>query len=163
MPEFDEEQFDQITENTTETVEDATTDQAGPPESDSDGLPGPSEGDDTGEETGDDSDETFTRTYVEKLRRESARYRERAQQADTLAERLHVALVAATGRLADATDLPFDETHLDDPEVLADAIEALVEKKPHLASRRPTGEIGQGSMPSGSTVNLAGLLRSRAN
>lgn len=155
MSEFDEDQI--------ETTEDATADQVKPPEGDSDGLTDPPEGEDTGEIEVDDSEETFTRTYVEKLRRESARYRERAQQADVLAERLHVALVAATGKLADATDLPFDESHLDDPEVLAEAIEALVEKKPHLASRRPTGEIGQGSVPLGSTVNLAGLLRSRAN
>lgn len=155
MSEFDEDQI--------ETTEDATADQVKPPEDDSDGLTDPPEGEDTGEIEADDSEETFTRTYVEKIRRESARYRERAQQADTLAQRLHVALVAATGKLADPTDLDFVDEHLEDPEALTAAIEELVERKPHLASRRPTGEIGQGTMSSGTTVNLAGLLRSRAN
>ena len=34
-------------------------------------------------------DETFPRAVVEKLRDENAKYRQRAQTADTLAERLH--------------------------------------------------------------------------
>ncbi|GAB4082086.1 hypothetical protein [Modestobacter muralis] len=103
--------------------------------------------------------ETFPRSYVEQLRQESAGYRTRAQQADTLAQRLHGALVAATGRLADPTDLPFDAAHLDDETALTAAIEDLIARKPHLASRRPTGDIGQGATPTGETVDLAGLLR----
>jgi len=31
-----------------------------------------------------------------------------------LCERLHVALTSAAGRLADPTNLPFDDAHLDD-------------------------------------------------
>ncbi len=120
------------------------------------------------EETGadtedDDADaETFSRTYVEKLRRESQRYRERAAEADGLAQRLHTALVAATGRLADPTDLAFDAAHLDDPDALTAAVDELLTKKPHLASRRPVGDIGQGASRSSETVDLAGILRSRA-
>ena len=112
-----------------------------------------------------DSDATtFSRTYVEKLRRESAGYRERAQRADTLAARLHTALVEATGRLADPTDLPFDAAHLDDADALAGAIDELLTAKPHLTSRRPFGDVGQGNRgPSTEPpVNLADMLRARA-
>ena len=106
--------------------------------------------------------DTFPRSYVEELRKESARYRERAKAADDLAQRLHTALVAATGRLADPTDLPFDEAHLEDAEALSAAIDALVAAKPHLADRRPRGNVGQGARPSADSVGLGGLLRARA-
>lgn len=107
--------------------------------------------------------ETFPREYVEKLRKESAGYRERAQQADLFAQRLHTALVAATGRLADPTDLPFDVEHLDDPDALNAALDDLTERKPHLKSRRVVGDVGQGagSVKAGQ-VNLAEILRARA-
>ena len=114
--------------------------------------------DTTDEDQGDEGD-TFPRSYVEKLRAESAHYRERARNADAYAERLHTELVRATGRLADPTDLKFNEDNLDDP----DAVDDLLARKPHLASRRPTGEIGQGaSPPAASSVDLAALLRQRA-
>ena len=51
--------------------------------------------------------ETFPRSYVEELRQENGKYRQRAQKADTYAQRLHTELVRATGKLADPTDLPF--------------------------------------------------------
>ena len=88
--------------------------------------------------------DTFPRAVVEKLRQENGKYRQRAQQSDTLARRLHTELVRATGRLADPTDLAFDEGHLDDPDALAAAVEELLDRKPHLAARRPSGDIGQG-------------------
>lgn len=94
-------------------------------------------------ETPDDGD-TFPRTYVEQLRRENAEHRTKAKRADDLAARLHRAEVAATGKLADPSDLPFDEAHLDDPAALAAAIDALLTAKPHLASRRPVGDVDQG-------------------
>lgn len=124
------------------------------------------DGDQSGDvDTGLDGDqpETFPREYVEKLRKESAGYRERAQQADTYAQRLHTALVAATGRLADPSDLPFDSAHLDDNDALSAAIDALVERKPHLKSRRVVGDVGQGagSVKAGD-VDLAALLRGLA-
>jgi hypothetical protein len=75
---------------------------------------------DADEDQSEDAD-TFPRSYVERLRRESAGYRERAQTADTYAKRLHLELVRATGRLADPTDLEFDEKHLDDPDALVAA------------------------------------------
>jgi hypothetical protein len=112
----------------------------------------------------DDSDpETFPRAYVQQLRKESAGYRERAQQADQLAERLHTELARATGRLADPTDLPFDQAHLDDPDALAAAVDDLLDRKPHLKARRPVGDVGQGDRGRASEpVNLAAMLRDRA-
>lgn len=106
--------------------------------------------------------DTFPREYVEQLRKEAADARVRAKRGDDLGRRLHVALVAATGRLADPDDLPYDDAHLDDPEALTAALDALLDRKPHLASRRVSGGIGQGATEAGSVVDLAGLLRARA-
>lgn len=112
--------------------------------------------------TGNEGSDTFPREYVEKLRDENAKYRQRAQKADDLAKRLHNALVTASGRLADPSDLEYSPEHLDDPEALETAITDLLAKKPHLGSRKPVGSIGQGANVSDTTVDLAGLLRSRA-
>jgi hypothetical protein len=101
-------------------------------------------------------DATFPREYVEKLRAENARYRARAASAEVTAQRLHTELVRATNRLADPSDLPFDSEHLDDPDLLDAAITELLDAKPHLASRRPIGDIGQGNR--GSAPESAGLL-----
>ncbi len=119
---------------------------------------------DTPEVPAEDADEpdTFPREYVQNLRDESARYRQRARQADEMATRLHLELVRATGRLADPTDLPFEERHLEDVDILDAAIDGLLARKPHLASRRPSGDIGQGATAEPATVDLAGLLRARA-
>ena len=114
------------------------------------------------EEPTDEEQDTFPRDYVEKLRDENAKYRQRAQKADELAHRLHNALTAATGRLADPSDLPYDESHLDDPEALQRAIQELLEKKPHLGSRKPVGNIGQGVSSSTDAVDLAAMMRARA-
>lgn len=103
--------------------------------------------------------DSFPREYVEQLRDENAKHRKRAQRADDLANRLHTSLVRATGRLADPSDLAFDETHLEDPAALEAAIDRLVGTKPHLASRRPTGDVGQGASSESSSVSLAGILR----
>lgn len=110
--------------------------------------------------------DTFPRAYVEELREESARHRTAAKEArealQPVQERLHLALTAATGRLADPTDLPFDPAHLED-DALSAAIDALLEAKPHLASRRVSGDVGQGTGQGGATeVNLGSLLRARA-
>ncbi|MFV8233689.1 hypothetical protein [Mycolicibacterium fortuitum] len=106
--------------------------------------------------------ETFPREYVEKLRTENGKYRQRAGEADTLAKRLHTELVRATGRLADPTDLPFDEDHLADADKMAGAINELLEAKPHLATRRPTGDIGQGQRgPASGGFSLLDILKER--
>lgn len=108
-----------------------------------------------------DSSEMFPREYVEKLRRESAGYRERAKRADELAARLHVALVAADGRLADPEDLPFDEAHIDDPEALSAAIGALVDRKPGLRARSVAGDVGVGNRgdSKAGSVDLISMIR----
>lgn len=108
-------------------------------------------------------EETFPRPYVEKLRDENAKYRQRAGQADELAKRLHRLMVERTGRLADPDDLPFDETHLEDEEALTAAVDTLLESKPHLASRRPSGDIGQGASGAEGAPDLAALMRRAAN
>lgn len=115
-----------------------------------------------GDTTDDDAD-TFPRAVVEKLRQENARYRQRAQAADGHAKRLHTELVRATGRLADPTDLPFDAEHLDDPDKLTTAIDELLDAKPHLATRRPSGDIGQGQRgPASGSFSLLDMLKERA-
>lgn len=109
-----------------------------------------------------DTAETFPREYVERLRGQNAKYRDRAKVADSLATRLHAELVKSTGRLADPTDLPFDADHLDDPEALSTAIDDLLARKPHLASRKPIGDIGQGHRGgSAEPFSLLGLLKER--
>lgn len=114
------------------------------------------------DETTEDEQDTFPREYVEKLRKENATYREKAKKAEVYAQELFNARVAATGRLADPTDLPFDEAALDDHDALVAAVDDLLARKPHLASRRVVGDVGQGVTGSGDTVNLAGILRSGA-
>ena len=63
-------------------------------------------------ETEPDPEDTFPRSVVEELRQENGRWRHRTQKSE---KRLHTELVRATGRLADPTDLAFDDAHLDDP------------------------------------------------
>jgi hypothetical protein len=99
--------------------------------------------------------DTFPREYVEKLRQESAKYRDRAKAADDLRHRLHDALAQLDGRLADPTDLAYADEHLDD---VGAAITDLIERKPHLA-RKPSGDVGQGNRGTGESANLLGILR----
>lgn len=116
----------------------------------------------SGDQSEQDEPDTFPRSYVEELRQENGKYRQRAQQADAYAQRLHTELVRATGRLADPTDLPFKADHLDSAESLSSAIDELLSRKPHLANRRPFGDIGQGQRSNGGTVDLAAILRQQA-
>lgn len=113
---------------------------------------------------GSEQAETFDREYVQKLRDEAAGHRVKAKRAETLAASLVTATAALTGKLADPTDLPFDEALLDDDGMVDQAkvraaVEDLIKRKPHLAARRPTGNVGQGARPEGDDVGLAGLLR----
>ncbi|SBS76503.1 conserved hypothetical protein [uncultured Mycobacterium sp.] len=126
-----------------------------------DATPDASEGTTTSEDVvATEDSETFPRQVVEDLRQENGRYRQRAQRADDLAQRLHTEMVKATGRLADPTDLAFDETHLDDPDALTAAVDDLLARKPHLATRKPTGDIGQGHRGGASQpVSLLQILK----
>ena len=144
-------QGDQVTDEA--TVVDVTTDDQDVQEPDS--LDAATDSDSESESEPD----TFDRAYVEKLRQENGKYRQRAQRADDLAHRLHTALVEQTGKLADASDLPFDEKHLDDADSLTAAIDELLTAKPHLAARRVAGDIGQGATKPSDGVNLLNILR----
>ena len=100
----------------------------------------------TGEQpAGEQADEhtTFSREYVEELRGEAAKYRTRAKHTEEVERRLHEALVRLDGRLHDASDLDFDPKRLEGDGVEA-AITALLEAKPHLAKRAPSGDVGAG-------------------
>lgn len=149
---------DQTIESATDDVEETDVTEPDTEATDSQDVEPNDEPVDDDDENGDN----FPRSYVERLRRENAHYRDKAKRSDDLAQRLHASLVAATGRLQDPSDLTFDEAHLEDDEALAAAIDDLLARKPHLASRRPYGDIGQGPK-TGDTgeVNLAELLRSR--
>ena len=96
----------------------------------------------------DENAETFPRSYVEKLRKESQGYRERAKAADTRAEDLARQLfrlrVESTGKLADPDDLPYDADLLADDDKLNTAVDGLIAKRPHYAKRRVAGSVGQG-------------------
>ena len=105
--------------------------------------------------------ETFPRSYVEDLRQENGKYRQRAQTGRPYAQRLHTELVRATGKLADPTDMPFDETHLDSPDTLTEAIDELLHASRTWPRVGRPDDIGQGATPSASTVDLAALLRER--
>ncbi|WP_181390344.1 hypothetical protein [Mycobacteroides abscessus] len=84
-----------------------------------------------------------------------------ADRADKYARALFEARVAATGRLADPTDMPFTAELVDDTEALTAAIDALLAAKPHLASRKPVwGDVGAGQTKSSdSGPSFADLFR----
>jgi hypothetical protein len=107
----------------------------------------------------DDDSETdgaYPARTVRKLRKDIARYRTRARE---LSEQLWTARVAALGVLADPTDMPYNGELLDDADALAAAVAELVERKPHLRSRRITGRVGQGERGQDDTPSLSQLLR----
>jgi len=147
-------------ETTTETTETEATEPVFPVPHTGVGERGTEE---TAEEPTDEEGKTFDLAYVKKLRKEAATYRERAGKVDELGARLHTALVQASGKLQDATDLAYDPAHLEDPEALTAAIDTLLASKPHLASRRPQGFIPQGATSEAKTgPTLGGLLRGAA-
>jgi len=111
---------------------------------------------------------TFPAEYVRELREENAKSRTKAKRADDLTARLVTSIAAGTGRLADPSDLPVTDALMDDDgypdaEKLTAAVADLLERKPHLASTRPVGDVGQGSRSEvAPMVSLAELLRSGA-
>lgn len=87
-----------MTEQTAEPTEDGTPDEASH-----------AEGAATPDTPAEEQPETFDRDYVQKLRDEAAGHRVKAKRADALAAALVTAQAALTGKLADATDLPYSE------------------------------------------------------
>ena len=147
-------------------TEPTTTDTTEPPEPENPSI-------DRHDDNPDGPDpETFPRAYVERLRDENARYRQRSGRAEEAMSRLLDATVrsAAGGLLADPADLLsfadadglLDADGWPDAERITAAAEALIQSKPHLAPRRPRGDIGQGATAPADGVDLAALLRSRA-
>lgn len=125
-------------------TEDTTEDTLTPP------APEDTTAEDTGDTAEDDpqtlrADNERLRAEVNRLKDENAKRRIAAQDADELRQRLHTELVRATGRLADPSDLAYAEEHLSDSEALATAVDELLQAKPHLASRTPKGDVGQGN------------------
>lgn len=104
--------------------------------------------------------DTFPRSVVEKLRTEAAGYRTRVRE---LEQQLHRMQVEGTGALADASDLPFDPAHLESPEALQAAIDALIEAKPHLKARRfdPAAAAQGPKAGAAAPVDLLAALRSQ--
>ncbi len=108
--------------------------------------------------------DTFPRSYVEELRSEAADHRTKAKaaedRADALAKRLHAELVKATNRLENHADLAYDFEHLDDPEKLTAALDALLADRPYMAKRVVKGDAGQGNRGDADNgVNLLEMLR----
>ena len=124
----------------------------------------PQEAETTEEPQEQQEPDTFPRAVVEDLRKEAAKYRDRAKAADDLRTALWEARVAATGRLADPTDLALpDDADPLDPEAVDAAVDALLARKPHLAARAVAGPVGAGeSGGNDDYVDLAGILRARA-
>lgn len=105
--------------------------------------------------------------YVAKLRQEAAEARVKAKRVDGLSAQLLSAFVALDGRLIDPDDLPFTLDLVDDDgnlvrEKITAAIDALIDRKPHLAARRPTKPVAQGAKPEPEPVSLHAMMRERA-
>ncbi|NMF32282.1 hypothetical protein HF851_08325 [Corynebacterium ammoniagenes] len=114
-------------------------------------------------EVADEQEEpdTFDRKYVESLRRESAKYRDKAKRTEELEQRLHHALVAQDGRLADPSDLEFNAEHLTDTEALSTAIGTLIAAKPGLKAQQVSGDVGAGvrEQPKPPTTDLLAIMK----
>lgn len=99
-----------------------------------------------------------------KVRREAKNLRDRAKTAearvDELSRELFALKVSALDKLADATDLAYDPDLLDDDK-LAEAVDALVSAKPHMAKpRKPNGSVGQGQCGNSvGPMDFSSLLR----
>lgn len=97
-----------------------------------------------------------------RARRQAARYRTELRElegrADELVAELWRARLELDGRLADPDDLPVDPELVDDPDGIRAAVDALLERKPHLRSRRIRERAGQGEGSPAASVSLAELL-----
>jgi hypothetical protein len=67
-----------------------------------------------------------------------------------------------TLRICPLDDDLTDDDGLPDVERITEAVKALVARKPHLARRRPTGDVGQGARPETPPTSLVELLRGTA-
>lgn len=158
--------MDDLTDNN--TVDESQADQNVNPPGEIGTTPAENDTPDGGEGNPDESPESFPAAYVKKLRKENADYRTRAGRADELEEknaamatRLHAALVARDGRLANPADLPFNPDHLEDEAALTAAITELIQSRPGLKARSAGGDIGHGNRGTANhkPVSLIDMIR----
>lgn len=109
-----------------------------------------------------DDDDGPAGSELSRARRQAARYRTELRDLETRAGDLEAALWRARleldGRLADPDDLPVDPELVDDPDGIRAAVDELLERKPHLRSRRIRERAGQGEGSASASVSLAELL-----
>jgi len=109
--------------------------------------------------------DTFSREYVQGLRKEAAEHRARSRRVTEANARLMALQVGMDGRLVDDTALTFTDDMLDDsglvdPAKVTSAIDALIEAKPYLRKAAPS--IVQGVMPQApAEPGLFDLIRQR--
>lgn len=136
------------TDETTETAEETT-------ESEEPAASSTTESEPRGDENSSDQ--------LAEVRREAAGYRKRLRETETelqqVQSELFHARVAATGKLADPSDMPVDVELLAGG--LDDAIDELLQAKPHLKARA-FGDIRQGERGERAAVSLADILRTNA-
>lgn len=136
------------TDETTETAEETT-------ESEEPAASSTTESEPRGDENRSDQ--------LTEVRREAAGYRKRLRETETelqqVQSELFHARVAATGKLADPSDMPVDVELLAGG--LDDAIDELLQAKPHLKARA-FGDIRQGERGERAAVSLADILRTNA-
>lgn len=101
-----------------------------------------------------------------RARDQAARYRRELRDTeadrDELAAALWTARVEALGILADPEDLELDPEALHDPDRIRALADELVERKPHLRTRRIRARAGQGEGTGKGDVSLAALLNRNA-
>ena len=125
------------------------------------GTPETPEGSESSEpaEPEEEQEDTFPRSYVEKLRRENKTMRARAARAGELSEELFRARVALDGRLSDPTALPYSP-ELETEEAIAEAVTDLLKRSPGLGRMAVRGDIGQGCAGD-SQGNIIDAIRAR--
>ena len=110
----------------------------------------------------DEGDDDLPGGELARARRQAARYRRELRDSQTRSGELEAALWRARleldGRLADPDDLELDPELVDDPDGIRQAVDALLERKPHLRSRRIRERAGQGEGSASASVSLAELL-----
>ncbi len=142
---------------TTETVPEGV----GVPE-----MTGARRGDESATEATQSEPETFPASYVQELRAEAAKHRRHAKRTGEAIGRLTALAVREATRdvLVDPTDLPISDELLDedgwpDLEKIEAAARELEARKPHLARRTVSGDVGQGVRGDGTVQGLAAMLR----
>lgn len=115
------------------------------------------------EENDTENNENSGGDKIAEVRREAAGYRKRLRETETQLQQVQSELfharVAATGKLADPSDMPVDVELLAGG--LDDAIDELLQAKPHLKARA-FGDIRQGERGERAAVSLADILRANA-